>query len=159
MSGTPSLLLAHHLRALKLPTFLRDHDKLARQCTTEGVDHTAYLPRLSELELLDRERRTVERRVRQARFPAVKGLGSFNFATIPTLHEMLVLEFPRDAYVERQGSVITLGNSGVGKTHIVLGLALAACQQGLSDAFTTAAPRPGTVPVNRSRTGCAAAVA
>jgi hypothetical protein len=44
MSGPPQLLLAHHLKALKLPTFLREHDKLARQCAAEGVDHTAYLP-------------------------------------------------------------------------------------------------------------------
>jgi DNA replication protein DnaC len=69
---TPQILLAHHLKALKLPTFLREYDKLARQCAAEGVDHVRYLARLSELELIDRERRMVERRIRQARFPAVK---------------------------------------------------------------------------------------
>ena len=69
MSDVPQVLLAHHLKALKLPTFLREHDKLARQCAAEGVDHTTYLLRLVELELLDRERRMVERRIRQARFP------------------------------------------------------------------------------------------
>ena len=56
MSEVPQVLLAHHLKALKLPSFLREHDKLARQCATEGVDHTGYLLRLAELELLDRER-------------------------------------------------------------------------------------------------------
>ena len=54
MSDTPQLLLAHHLKALKLPTFLREYDKLARQCAAEGVDHTRYLQRLVELELRDR---------------------------------------------------------------------------------------------------------
>ena len=49
MTDTPQLLLAHHLKALKLPTFLREHDKLARQCAAEGVDHTRYLLRLAEL--------------------------------------------------------------------------------------------------------------
>ena len=39
MSDVPQVLLAHHLKALKLPTFLREHDKLARQCAAEGVDH------------------------------------------------------------------------------------------------------------------------
>ncbi len=50
MSDAPDLLLAHHLKALKLPTFLREHDKLARQCAAEGVDHVRYLLRLAELE-------------------------------------------------------------------------------------------------------------
>ena len=57
MSDVPQVLLAHHLKALRLPTFLREHDKLARRCAAEGVDHVGYLLRLSELELLDRERR------------------------------------------------------------------------------------------------------
>ena len=51
------MLLAHHLKALKLPTFLREYDKLARQCASEGADHVRYLLRLAELELIDRERR------------------------------------------------------------------------------------------------------
>ena len=77
MTDTPQVLLAHHLKTLKLPTFLREYDKLARQCATEGADHVRYLVRLTELELIDRERRMVERRIRQARFPAVKSLDSF----------------------------------------------------------------------------------
>ena len=59
MTDTPQLLLAHHLKALKLPTFLREYDKLARQCAAEGLDHIRFLLRLAELELIDRERRTV----------------------------------------------------------------------------------------------------
>ena len=54
MSDTPQVLLVHHLKILKLPTFLREYDKLARQCAAEGVDHVRYLVRLSELELIDR---------------------------------------------------------------------------------------------------------
>ena len=138
MNDTPQLLLAHHLKALKLPTFLRDYDKLARQCAAEGVDHTGYLLRLAELELLDRDRRMVERRIRQARFPVVKSLDSFDFAAIPSLNKMLVLELARCAYIERRENVIALGNSGTGKTHVALGLGLAACQKGLPVGFTTA---------------------
>jgi DNA replication protein DnaC len=139
VSDVPQVLLAHHLKALRLPTFLREHDKLARRCAAEGVDHTGYLLRLAELELLDRERRMVERRIRQARLPAVKGLDGFDFAAIPSLNKMLVLELARCEYVERRENVIALGNSGTGKTHIALGLGLAACQKGLSVGFTTAA--------------------
>jgi DNA replication protein DnaC len=139
MSEVPQVLLGHHLKALKLPTFLREHDKLARQCAAEGVDHTGYLLRLAELELLDRERRLVERRIRQARFPATKSLDSFDFAAIPSLNKLLVLELARCEYIERRENVVALGPSGTGKTHVALGLGLAACQRGLSVGFTTAA--------------------
>ena len=139
MSEVPQVLLAHRLKALKLPTFLREHAKLARQCAAEGVDHTGYLLRLAELELLDRERRLVERRIRQARFPATKSLDSFDFAAIPALNKLLVLELARCGYIERRENVIALGPSGTGKTHVALGLGLAACQKGLAVGFTTAA--------------------
>jgi hypothetical protein len=52
MTDTPQLLLAHHLKAPKLPTFLREYDKLARQCAAEGLDHIRFLLRLAELELV-----------------------------------------------------------------------------------------------------------
>jgi DNA replication protein DnaC len=139
MNDTPQVLLTHHLKALKLPTLLREYDKLARQCATEGVDHTRYLLRLAELELIDRERRMVERRIKQARFPAVKSLDSFDFKAIPSLNKMLVLELARCEYIDARENVIALGNSGTGKTHIALGLGLAACQKGLTVGFTTTA--------------------
>ena len=111
MTDMPQVLLAHHLKALKLPTFLREYDKLARQCATEGVDHPRYLLRLAELELIDRERRTVERRIKEARFPAVKSLDSFDFAAIPSLNKTLVLELARSEYVTRRENIIALGNT------------------------------------------------
>ena len=64
-----------HLNTLKLPTFLREYDELARQCAAEGIDHVRYLLRLAELELIERERRMVERRIKEARFPAAAGKG------------------------------------------------------------------------------------
>ncbi len=91
---------AYHLKTLKLPTFLREYEKLARQCAAEGADHVRYLIRLAELELIDRERRMVERRIRQAKFPAVKSLDSFDFKAIPSLNKMLVLELARCEYIE-----------------------------------------------------------
>jgi DNA replication protein DnaC len=139
MSEAPQLLLAHHLKKLKLPTFLRDYDKVARQCASEGVDHVRYLLRLAEMELIDRERRLIERRIRAARFPTVKSLDSLDFKAIPSLNKALVLELARGEYIERRENVIALGPSGTGKTHIALGLGLAACQKGLSVGFTTAA--------------------
>jgi DNA replication protein DnaC len=88
---------------------------------------------------IDRERRTVERRIKEARFPTVKSLDSFDFAAIPSLNKILVLELARCEYIARRENVIAVGNSGTGKTHIALGLGLAACQKGLSVGVITAA--------------------
>ena len=139
MTETPQLLLQHHLKALKLPTFLREYDKQARRCAAEGVDHVRYLLRLAELELIDREQRLIERRIKAARFTTIKSLDAFDFKAMPTLNKTLVLELVRCVYIDRHENVIALGPSGTGKTHIALGLGLAACQKGLRVGFTTAA--------------------
>ena len=135
----PEILLAHYLKSLKLPTFQREYQKLARLCATEGVDHVGYLFRLAEREMIERDRRKVERRIKAAKFPAVKSLDSFDFTAIPKLNKMQVLELARCEWIERRENVIALGPSGTGKTHVALGLGLAACQKGLSVGFTTAA--------------------
>jgi DNA replication protein DnaC len=138
-SGTPQVLLAHHLKQLKLPTVLREYEKVARECARDGIDHPRYLLRLIELELIDRECRTVERRIRAARFPATKSFDTFDFTAMPSLNKMLVLELARSEYILRRENIIALGNSGTGKTHVALALGLAACQKGFTVTFTTAA--------------------
>ena len=138
VAEAPRILLEHHLKKLKLPTVLREYEKLARQCAAEGLDHVQFLARLVEMETIDRERRLVERRIRQARFPVVKQLESFDFKAIPSLNKMLVLDLARGDYIERRENAILLGPSGVGKTHIALALGLAACQKGLAVRFATA---------------------
>jgi DNA replication protein DnaC len=135
----PEILLRHHLKKLKLPTVLREYEKPARQCAAENVDHVRYLMRLIEPELLDREARTVERRIRDARFPALKSLESFDFDAIPGLNKTLVLDLARCEFVARRENVIALGPSGTGKTHAVCGIGLAACQRGVKTRFATAA--------------------
>ena len=139
MSNKSTVLLEHHLKELKLPTFLKEYDRVASRCAAEGVDHPDYLLRLSELELIDRNHRMVERRIKEARFPTVKSLDTFDFLAIPSLNKALVLELARCENIDRKNNVIAVGNSGTGKTHVALGLGLAACQRGLSVGFTTAA--------------------
>jgi DNA replication protein DnaC len=138
-NDTPQVLLQHHLKLLRLPTFLREYDKVARQCAQEQVDYPRYLLRLAELELVDRERRATERRIHQACFPVVKSLDSFDFLAIPSLNKTLVLELARCEFLLRRENVLLLGNSGTGKTHVALALGLAACQRGHRVRFTTAA--------------------
>ena len=130
MTDKPTLLLEHHLKELKPPSFLREYGKMAAQCAAEGVDHPSYLLRLAELELIDRHQRMVQRRIRAARFPAVKSLDTFDFLAIPSVNKVLVAELARCEYIQRRENVIAVGNSGTGKTHVALGLGLAACSGG-----------------------------
>ena len=139
MSETPQVLLQHHLKKLRLPTFNSEYAKLARQCAAEGKDHTQYLLRLCELELIERERRMIERRIKAAKFPATKSLDSFDFKAIPSLNKVLTMELARCEFALRRENVIALGPSGTGKTHVALGFGLAACQKGLKVRFATAA--------------------
>ena len=139
MTDSPQVLLQHHLKKLRLPTFQSEYPKLARQCAAENKDHVQYLLRLCELELIERERRMIERRIKAAKFPATKSLDSFDFKTIPSVNKVLTMELARCEYVSKRQNIIALGPSGTGKTHVALGLGLAACQKGLKVRFTTAA--------------------
>ena len=121
MNDRSTLLLEHHLKELKLPSFLREYGKMASQCAAEGVDHSQYLLRLAEVELIDRHRRMVELRIRAARFPAVKSLDTFDFTAIPSVNKALVMELARCEYIQRRENIIAVGNSGTGKTHVALG--------------------------------------
>ena len=98
---------------------------MASQCAAEDVDHPGYLLRLSELELIDRHHRMVDRRIKAARFPATKSLDTFDFLAIPSVNKHLVMQLARCEYVDRRENVIAVGNSGTGKTHVALGLGLA----------------------------------
>ncbi len=135
----PQVLLSHHLKKLRLPTVLAEYAKQARQCAEQGIDHPRYLLRLVELELIERERRMVERRIKAAKFPASKSLDSFDFKAIPSLNKVLVLELARSEFIVRRENVIALGPSGTGKTHLATGIGLAACARGMAVGFTTAA--------------------
>ena len=140
MTDTPQVLLQHHLKKLRLPTFHSEYAKQARQCAVENKDHINYLLRLCELELIERERRMIERRIKAAKFPATKSLDSFNFKVIPSLKQGPDhCNWPAVSFIDRRANIIALGPSGTGKTHIALGLGLAACQKGRKVRFTTAA--------------------
>ena len=111
----PTLVLDAHLKALRRPTFLREYDKVARHCAQEGLDGSRSLFRLCELEVLDREQRAVERRIKAARFPVVKSLETFEFRAIPSVNKRLVLELARSEYLDRRenvGNLAFAGNSG-----------------------------------------------
>lgn len=125
-----TVLLKHHLKALRLPSFLEACEKTAQRCATENVDHLNFLLQLCELELLDREKRSTERRLRAARFPNLKSLDDFDFAAQPSLNRMLLAELMKGEFIDRHEAVIFLGHPGTGKTHLATALGIAACHRG-----------------------------
>ena len=130
MNEKPTILLEHYLKQLKLPTMLREYAALAAACGKERVDYATFLLRLAEREILDREQRAAERRMKNASFPIVKTIDTFDFKAQPSLNEELVRQLLRGEYIQRRENVLLVGNVGTGKTHLASALAFAACAQG-----------------------------
>ena len=136
-TAQPAVLLEHYLKQLKLPTVLREYTRLAAVCAQDRSDYATYLLRLAEREVIDREHRAAERRVKAAGFPVLKTLDTFDFAAQPSINQALVRELIGGAYIENRENVLVVGNSGTGKTHLACALAFAACAQGRRVRFFT----------------------
>ena len=100
-----TVLLAHHLKALRLPTILAECEKVAARCATDNIDHLAFLLQLCELELLDRERRASDRRLKDAKFPNHKTLDSFDFKSQPSINKVLITELMKCEYIDKKENV------------------------------------------------------
>lgn len=125
-----TVLLKHHLKTLKLPTMHHECEKIAQRCAADNADHLAYLLQLSELELIERERKAAERRLKAARFPAAKLLDEFDFAARPSINKPLVLQLIQGDYLDQRENILLVGPSGTGKSHLATALGMAACAQG-----------------------------
>ena len=125
-----TVLLAHHLKQLKLPTMLREYTSVAAVCSRENVSFETFLLRLCERELVDRQQRATERRIKAAKFPTLKTIESFDFATQPSINEALIRELLGGEFIDQRENVLLIGNSGTGKTHLATALGLAACHEG-----------------------------
>jgi len=125
-----TVLLEHHLKALKLPTMLREYTKTARRCAETNTDHAGFLLQLTEQELIDRERRAAERRLKAAKFPSSKTLESFDFAAQASLNKTLVVELMRCVYLDHRENILLVGSPGTGKTHLATALGIEACHRG-----------------------------
>ena len=125
-----TVLLKHHLKQLKLPSFERDCEEAAFRCAKENVDHLGFLLQLAERELLDRETRAAERRLKSAKFPCLKTLENFDFKAQPSINKLLVNQLMRGEYIENRESIILIGQPGTGKTHLATALGIKACQRG-----------------------------
>jgi DNA replication protein DnaC len=133
----PAVLLEHYLRQLKLPAILREYAAVAVACTQDRSDYATYLLRLVEREVIEREHRASERRIKAAGFPVIKTLDTFDFSAQPSVDEVLVRELTKGDYIHNRENVLVVDNSGTGKTHLACALAFAACAQGRRVRFFT----------------------
>jgi DNA replication protein DnaC len=130
-----TVLLKHHLKTLKLPTMHAECEKIATRAAQDNADHLAFLLQLCELELIERERKSAERRLKAARFPAHKLLDEFDFAARPSVNKPQMLELVKGEYLDRRENVLFVGPSGTGKSHLATALGMAACAQGRKARF------------------------
>lgn len=118
-------LIEHFCRQLKLPGLRQVYREAARQARVTGEDHLSFLAACLAHELETRQKRQLARRLKQARFPWVKGLGDFDFTVLPRLPKPEVLALAYGDFIRRRANVLCVGNPGTGKTHIGIALGLA----------------------------------
>jgi DNA replication protein DnaC len=126
-------------KEMKLPAVARDAIRKAAEATRQGTEPLAYLVDLLETELAERQARRAHRRIRDAGFPVVKTLESFDFARAPHLPESLIRQLCGGEYIDKAEPIIFVGEPGTGKTHLACALGEAAAGQGRRVRFTTAA--------------------
>jgi DNA replication protein DnaC len=131
--------IVEYCRELRLPTLGAQFIRLAEEAAKQGQSHLSYLEALLEAEVEERVRNAIARRIVEARFPKVKTLEEFEFEKAPHVSAALIRKLAEGDYMKRSEPVILLGETGTGKTHLAIGLAVAACRQRKRVRFTTAA--------------------
>jgi len=131
--------ILQYAKQLRLPTLGDQFAGLAEEAVKEKQSHLSYLEALLEAEVEERDRKAMARRIQEARFPAVKTLEEFDFASAPHISAALLRNLSEGGYLARKEPVIFLGDTGTGKTHLATGLGVAACRKRKRVRFTTAA--------------------
>ena len=131
------LLLNHYLKKLKLPTILREYKSIADHCAKDNIGYSEFLLRLFERESLDREKRAAERRIKNAKFPVIKTLDTFDFSLQPSVNQKLIRELMTGEYIDKKENILFAGSSGTGKSHLASALGFAGCSQGRKVRFFT----------------------
>jgi DNA replication protein DnaC len=141
-SETPPLQVAaieQQCRPLRLPAVSPYCGALAEQALKERPTYLGYLEALLQAEREERERKAVERRLKEAHLPRLKTLDEFDFSQAGKVPAAQMHELAQGGYIERAEPIILLGDCGTGKTHLLTGLCVAACRQKRRVRFTTAA--------------------
>jgi len=134
----PQSLLDQHLRYLKLSFMQENYQDLAAQAAKKHWSHVDYFEKLADGEAAMRRDRSIERRIRLARFPVIKTLDQFNWSWAKNINRLQVQNLFRLNFIKDKSNIIFLGGVGLGKTHLASALAYAACLKGHSVMFATA---------------------
>jgi len=137
MNAGMKALLNDNLKSLKLSTMIRNMQSHLRQAKQDKMDYDEFLLNLTEDEVLVRKENGRKRRLREAKFPLLKPLETFNFEAAPDLDARLIKELSSCEYVKKNRNIIFMGKSGAGKTHLATGLGMEACKQGVRTRFVT----------------------
>jgi DNA replication protein DnaC len=137
MNAGMKALLNDNLKSLKLSTMIRNLQRHLRQAKQDKLDYDEFLLNLTEDEVLVRKENGRKRRLREAKFPLLKPLETFNFEAAPDLDARLIKELSSCEYVKKNRNIIFMGKSGTGKTHLATGLGMEACKQGVRTRFVT----------------------
>ena len=138
-ASVESQAVEQHCRLLRLPTVGAQFQSVAEQAAREKRTHVGYLEALLSAEVEERERRTIERRLKEARLPRLKTLEEFDFSEAKKVSAAQVAQLAQGDYIDRSEPVLLVGDCGTGKTHLMTGLCVAACRQKRRVRFTTAA--------------------
>jgi DNA replication protein DnaC len=131
--------IRQHCKTLRMPMMASQFSTLAEQAVREKKTHTGYLEVLLTAEIEERERNTIDRRIKEAHLPRVKTLEEFDYTQAPMVTAAKMRELAEGGYIERAEPVLLIGDCGTGKTHLLTGLCVAACRQKRRVRFTTAA--------------------
>jgi DNA replication protein DnaC len=132
-------LIDAHATELKLPTVRRRFRALAQEAAREQQTPIAYLAALLEAETAERGERRERRRLLDAKFPMLKRLEDFNFNENTKIPQATIAALAEGSWITDRGTVILIGDSGTGKTHVATALGICACRQGRRVRFTTLA--------------------
>lgn len=132
-----SALLEFYLAKLKLTGILQEYKNVIDQ--NSNVDTVTTLLRLFEVEMQTREEKSIERKLKDANFPNIKTLDSFDFSKLPNLNKQQIIDFTNCDFIDKTHNIVMLGNTGTGKTHLAIALGISACQKNVTTYFTTAA--------------------
>jgi DNA replication protein DnaC len=131
--------IKQHCKTLRMPMMASQFSTLAEQAVREKKTHTGYLEVLLTAEIEERERNTIDRRIKEAHLPRVKTLEEFDYTQAPLVTAAKMRDLAEGGYIERAEPVLLIGECGTGKTHLLTGLCVAACRQKRRVRFTTAA--------------------
>jgi len=137
MNAGMQALLMDNLKTLRLSTMIRNLEGHLRQARQAKLDYDEFLLNLADVEVQVRKENGRKRRLREAKFPLVKPLDTFNFDAAGDLDVRLIKELSSSEYIKKAGNVIFLGKSGTGKTHLATALGMEACKHGFRTRFVT----------------------